>query len=200
MRPVCGPEGVIHVEVRQRRELRREGRVVLLLLRVEPQVLEQDDLVVRMRLRHGCARRFADAVGGKNDRAPEQLGEARNHRREAVLGHGLAFRATEVRGEDDGCALLERVPDRGQRCPDARVVANHTVFDRHVEVDADEDALAGEIEIFDGEFHHGLQAPGSRLSALRRCRARAARRGKEVKKRLGGMGPRLRPGVAGLKP
>ena len=165
VRPVRGPERVIHVEVRQRRELRRERRIVLLLLGVEPQVLEQHHLVVCVRLRHGRARRFADAVGGEDDRAPEQLRQARDHRREAVLGHRLAFRAPEVRGEDDRGALFERVPDRRQRCADAGVVADHAVLDRHVEVDADEDTLAGEIEIFDGEFHHTgsrLRAPGSR--------------------------------------
>ncbi len=180
VRPVRGSERVIHVEVRQRRQLRRERRIVLLLLGVEPQVLQQHDLLVCVRLRHGRARRFADAVGGEDHRAPDQLRQARDHWRKAVLGHRLAFRATEVRGENDRGALFEGVPDRRQRCADAGVVANHAVLDGYVEVDADEDTLAGQIEIFDGEFHHTgsrLQAPGSWLPAVRPCRARAARGG-----------------------
>jgi hypothetical protein len=63
-----------------------------------------------------------------------------------------------VRGEDDlGLAALEGVFDGGQRGHDARVVGDFlAVFgERHVEVDADEDALVGQIDVADGELGHG---------------------------------------------
>ncbi len=73
------------------------------------------------------------------------------------LGIGLAFRSPEMRRQDDRGALVERVLDRRQRRADARVVGNRAVLDRHVEVHADEDALAGEIEIRDAPRQ--LRAP-----------------------------------------
>ena len=60
-------------------------------------------------------------------------------------------------GEDDGRALIERVPDRRQRRLDARVVADSTVLERDVEVHAYEDALALEIEILDRQFGHSSE-------------------------------------------
>ena len=50
--------------------------------------------------------------------------------------------------------LLERVADGRQRRADARVVADHAVLQRHVEVDADEHALALQVEVADRELRH----------------------------------------------
>ena len=47
------------------------------------------------------------------------------------------------------------VRDGGHRGPDARVVLDLAVLDGHVEVDADQDALALRVEVADGELVHG---------------------------------------------
>src|SRR5215207_2926961 len=44
-------------------------------------------------------------------------------------------------------ALVEQVSDRRQRGAHARVVGYAPVLERHVEVDADEDALAGHVRL-----------------------------------------------------
>jgi hypothetical protein len=42
---------------------------------------------------------------------------------------------------------VEQEPERRQRGADARVVGNPPVVERHVEVDADEDALPGDVRV-----------------------------------------------------
>ena len=66
-------EGVIDVDVGQRRELGGKRRVVLFFGGVEPQVLEQDD-AAGMGGNH-LGSRAADAVGGKRDGPAEQAGQ-----------------------------------------------------------------------------------------------------------------------------
>ena len=74
VRPMRGAEGVVDVLIEAGCELLREGGVVLLLLRVEPEVLQQEDLAglegVDLR-----ANRVTDAVRGQLDRDAEKLGE-----------------------------------------------------------------------------------------------------------------------------
>ena len=76
------------------------------------------------------------------------------HRLQAELRRRLALRPAEVRGENHRRALVERVLNRRQRRGDARVVGDRAVLERHVEVDADEDTLAAQIEILDRVFVH----------------------------------------------
>ncbi len=62
----------------------------------------------------------------------------------------FAFRSAKMRREDHARALLDRVLNRRQRCCYARVVVNLPVFDGNVEVDANKNALATKLEIFNG--------------------------------------------------
>ena len=97
---------------------RHEGRVVALLTRVEPEVLQQLD-------------------------ARRQLGQALAHRRHRVLR--VRAGPSAARG---GCRPRPCAPcscsqrDRGQRGADAEVVDDAPVLQRHVEVGADEHPLA----------------------------------------------------------
>ena len=75
----------------------------------------------------------------------EQLAEPRLDRRQRERGIG-ALRAAQV-GQSTtlGGAALEEELERRQRRADARVVGDAAVLERHVEVDADEDALARDV-------------------------------------------------------
>ena len=102
VRAVRRAERVVHVDVGERRQLRRERRVVLLLLRVEAEVLEQDDLAARRARASTAACAVApDAVVGERHRAAEQLRERAATGCDGVLWVRLALRPAEVRGEDD---------------------------------------------------------------------------------------------------
>ena len=120
--PVRRAERVVHVDVQVVGELAREGRIVRRLARVEARVLEQPYARVGLEL--------AQPFGNRRD-AKRRI---------------LALRPAEVRAEHDlRGAALEQQPDRGERRPDARVVGDPRVLERDVEVDPDEDALAGDV-------------------------------------------------------
>ena len=68
VRAVRRAEGVVDVDVGERRELPGERGVVRLLARVEAEVLEEEDAARRQR-RDGLRRFGADAVGRERDAA-----------------------------------------------------------------------------------------------------------------------------------
>ena len=57
--------------------------------------------------------------------------------------------------EDDASIVLDEVVDGGQGSLDAGGVANDAILDRHVEVNADENALAVDIDVADGLLGKG---------------------------------------------
>ena len=61
-----------------------------------------------------------------------------------------------MRSEDQAGAFLNGHAQCGERFANARVVGDDAVLERDVEVHADKNALAAEIEIIDGELVHGL--------------------------------------------
>ncbi len=61
-----------------------------------------------------------------------------------------------MRSQNQAAALFDGQLQRGQRFADARVVGDDAVLEWHVEVHADENALAAEVEIVDGQFRHGF--------------------------------------------
>ena len=81
------------------------------------------------RERHVGAEEFAEARGGRGE------GEGR------VRG---ALGAAQVRGDDHPGARLGERLDGGQDGADAAVVGDGRAVERHVEVGADEDPLAGD--------------------------------------------------------
>jgi hypothetical protein len=76
------------------------------------------------------------------------------HRTKTVFLDTLSLGPSKVRSENYACLLLGRVLNRRQRSPYARVVVNLAIFNGNVEVDANEDAFATKIEIFDRELSH----------------------------------------------
>ena len=147
---VRSTERVVDVGVVAVDELRDECGVVALLPRVEPQVLEQLD-------------------------AGRELREPRPHGRHRVAVVGLALRPAEVTARGDARAALDEPLDRGQRGADAEVVDDLAVVERHVEVSAQEHALARDVgQVFEErELQVGRRVSGSQ----RRRRARGRRGG-----------------------
>ena len=155
-------------------ELAGEGEPLLVglrgLARVEAQVLEHGDLAVAER-GDGLLRGGADGVGREGDLLAEQLAEAAHDRAEGVLLLGLALGAAEVGDHRDPGTGLDEPGEGGQRGADAAVVGDRGAVQRHVEIGADEHALAAQLsERIDGLQHCG--AP----SGVRPRDAGAARR------------------------
>jgi hypothetical protein len=121
------PERVVHEQVGSVGELVGEARVVLRLTRMKAGVLEDGD----PRIVQECAQMLLDG--------PQREGRI------------LPLRPAEMRAEPDFLrAAVEQEPDRRQRRADARVVRHSPVLQRHVEVDAREHALAGDVGVPDG--------------------------------------------------
>lgn len=57
--------------------------------------------------------------------------------------------------EDDASVVLNEIVDGGQGSLDTGGVANDAILDRHVEVNADENALAVDIDVADGLLGKG---------------------------------------------
>ena len=159
VRAVSGPEGVVHVGVAERGQLAREDRVVVGLSPFPPGVLEHEHgaglepVDASAHLRADYLRRLVDV-------RVDQLGQPRGHRRERGL-RIASLRSAEMRAEHQPDALLQQQLDRRQGGPDARVVRHPPALERHVEIDACEDRLAGRY----------VQVPDSPLAEHLRRRA-----------------------------
>ena len=99
-----------------------------------------------------------DAVIEKRHGPAEEFLQLRGDGLERELGDLLAIGPAEVRHEHHRRALFQSKLDRRQRRDDALGIGDGTgnLVLRDVEIDAHEDALAGEVEVADGfEFWHG---------------------------------------------
>jgi hypothetical protein len=149
-------EGVVHVDVAESSELLGEGWVVGFFFWVEAEVFKQQGLA-RLEVAGQLDGHGADAVGGEGDvfvGVKDVVEEHTQPRGDGLEAHGvdvLALRPPKVRGENDLGLAAERVLDSGDGLADASVVGDGAIFgERHVEVDTDEDTLAGEIEVANG--------------------------------------------------
>ena len=152
-------ERIIYVDIREAGEGRGKVGLVLFLFRVKAKILEENDAISRAsRLVYGRFRALADAVLSKGDRSPEKLRKPRGYRPKAELRCHGSLRPAEVAGErDHRRTVIQRVLDRRNRGADACVVADASLFERDVEVDADEDPLTLQIEVFDRQLSQMCQ-------------------------------------------
>ncbi|OQB36208.1 MAG: hypothetical protein BWY06_02892 [Candidatus Latescibacteria bacterium ADurb.Bin168] len=115
MRTVCGTERVIHVHVAQLCESGGKFRIIRLLLLVETKVFQQYDAAVF----HSCndsLRLLAYAVWRQFDRFTKDFRQPSRHRRQALLGIGLAFRASQMGHENEFSTPVDDPTDRFQSC------------------------------------------------------------------------------------
>src|SRR5262249_21234465 len=92
----------------------------------------------------------------------------RRHRAQAVLVSTLTFWTAQVRSENYPRPALSGVLDCRNRRADASVVFDLAIFDGYVEIDSNEAALAGEVEVADGKLSHcRLPIADRRLSSWR---------------------------------
>jgi hypothetical protein len=133
-------EGIVHVDIAEVGHLPCQAVIVPLLPGVEAGVLEQDHrpgLDPVERLSRGLPRRLLD----ETDRLAKQLLQAYRHRLQRVLGLRLALRAPEVGEQDRGGTGFQEGPQGRKGGPDAAVVADPALLQRHVVVDPHEHPL-----------------------------------------------------------
>jgi len=145
------PEGVVDVELAQRRQLPGEFRVVFRFARVEAHVLQHHDLAIMQRLHHGLHRR-TNAVVQMAHRTCDQLAQPLRQGSRSVGLIDLAVRPAEVRHQDDACVALDEVLNGRNRLADSGIVDDPAALHRDVEVDADQHALTGDVDVADSGF------------------------------------------------
>ena len=130
---------------------------------MEAQVLEQQHLAGFKLARH-FAGDFANAIRGEAHVfcgahvLVDQLAQPVDNGAQRVFRIRFSLGAAEVRGEDDLGVVAQGVLDGGQRGDDARVVGDFlAVFrERHVKVDANENALVLKFDVANGELGHDV--------------------------------------------
>ena len=141
---VSGGEGVIDIDVAELGEFVDMGRVVLLLALMEASVLEQEHVAIL----HfgdrvvGC---LADAVGCEGDGSLDDVGDRRGDGLQRIGLVRATFGAAEMRKQNDLAALVRNLRDGRCNALDARRVGHATVLRRNIEIDAQQNALAGQV-------------------------------------------------------
>ena len=120
-----------------------EGRVVLLLARVEAGVLEEKHVAV-LQGADGLGCGLADAVIGEGHGLAEVLRDRFRDRLQGFL-RVASLRAAEMGEKDHLPALVGDLPDGGKDALDARRVRDPAVLHRDVEVDPDENAFSLDV-------------------------------------------------------
>src|SRR5690242_18921888 len=127
------------------RELLGESFIVLFFFRMETDVFEKQDAAVAELL----ASRFrvgTNAVLGEIHGTLQQILERCSYWCERIFGIGAALRSAEVGRQNQACSLLNCQTKGWKRLAYPRVVTYTPFLERNVEVHADEDALAAQVE------------------------------------------------------
>ena len=148
VRAVRGRERVVDPDVAELGQLGDEGRIVLLFLLVEAGVLQAEDVAVLHR-RDGLGRGLADAVVGEGDRLLDHLRQRGGDGLQRILGVA-ALRPAEMREQDHLAALVGDLGDGRRDALEPGRVGDAAVFHGHVEVDAQQHALALHVDVIEG--------------------------------------------------
>ena len=126
---------------------------------MEAHVLEQHERALGRRLDRR-ADTVADALVELDDRHAEQLGQAHAHDVDAQVLDHLALGPTQVHQADRAPTRVQDRTQGGQGRADARVIGDlPRAIAGHVEVDAAEDPLAGQLEVGQGRDREAHLAP-----------------------------------------
>jgi len=146
--PVRGAERIHNVHIAKCCVFLRQRFVVLALADIHPAVLQQDQLP-------GLHRDTIDPVADQRDLTPQMFRQPLRDRCERLLRTPHAFLwPPQMRSHHHGRAFLQRQTQRRQRRKNALLGRDPTVLHRHVEVFADQHALAGEVEVGHAEDGH----------------------------------------------
>jgi len=122
-----------------------------LLLGIETQVFEQHHLAGLEVCSH-LSGLLAHAVAGKHHLHAQAFLDGGDDLLQRELGIGILLGTSQVRHQDDRAALFEHLLDGGDRRTDAGIVRHLALLvEGHVEIHADDRALAFEIVIVDCE-------------------------------------------------
>ena len=167
--PMGGAEGVVHVQIGERRQPPGQLRVVARLARLEAAVLEHQH-VARARAVEPCARPPGPTTAGASATSePSNSTEPRRDRghRERRVD---SLRPPQVRDEHQRRAALAQQLDGRQRAANPRVVLDLAVGERDVEVDPHQHPLPLHGCIPDARLVEAQRGPDRRRLRLEHLR------------------------------
>src|SRR6267142_4314059 len=154
MLTVSGAEGVANENaVTERRELLRESFVIFFFVGMEADVFQYEHFPVAQGLALAFGAR-TDTIQGKGDRLAEQLFQFLGGGPQRIFWIRAAFGPAEMRSKHEPGALFNGESQCRKSFADASVVGDDAVFQGNVEIHADENAFAAEVEVVDGELGH----------------------------------------------
>ncbi len=139
--PMRGAERVVDIGISEASQTSSELGVIRLLSGVKTQVLQKQDLS-GTQTRDRLLGLRPDAVLDEPNRAAERFGEGHRHGRQRVLGVFLSPGLSQMRSADDPGSSLPGQSHGRQRFADSCGVGHTAVFERHVEVDPQEQAFS----------------------------------------------------------
>jgi hypothetical protein len=148
-----GPEGIVDVELRGRRELFRERGIVRFFTGRETKIL-QKQYVAGSKLADGLIDGRAHGLAYELHASSKEGRKVLANRLQAEFGLRFSFGPAEERGDHERSVPLEEKSQRGKRFPDAGVVGDGPVLERHVEVGANEDPASLDVEVRNAQLLH----------------------------------------------
>ena len=136
---VSSAEGVVDEDVGVGSKLLCEGLVVLLLLRVETNILEENDISL-LHGSYGSGDGLTDAVRHKSHRLAKELCKTRGDGGKREFCLEATFRSAQVGRKDDLGALAGQVFDGGDSTSDTGIISDNSLLKGDVKVSADEDS------------------------------------------------------------
>src|ERR1700682_1248188 len=120
---------------------------------MKPQIFQKQHVP----LKHSFAAIFgirSHAVVCDLYRLAKQLRQCGGYRTKRKLRIGAPLGTPKMRAKPHACALFYSCVYRGKRFTNSRMVRYSSIAYRYIEVDANEYALAAQIQIADGDFSH----------------------------------------------
>ena len=144
MGAVGSGEGIVDENIAIGRQILGKIRIVLFFLFVEPRVLETDNIAV-LHLAHCGSGRSANAIRSETNRLPDNGRNGSRYRLQRHARVRAIFWAAKMREKYDFRALAGKLQNRRRHPLNARRVAHFAVLHRHIEIDAQQYALARDI-------------------------------------------------------
>ena len=149
-----GRERVVDPEVAELGECGDEVGIVLLFALMEARILQTKN-IARLHRADRSLRLVADAILGEGDWTADDLRGRCRDRSQRLLGVRSLW-AAEMREQDDLAAFVGDFGDGRLDALDAGRVRHRAVFHRHVEINAQQDALVLDVGVVEGtESRHG---------------------------------------------
>src|SRR6185437_8750095 len=139
-------ERIVDVVLSQTRQLLRELLVIRLFFRVKTQILQQQGLTLLEFSRHffcfgPYALRTETHIFSARQFAVQQHAQPLGYGLKTHFRIGLTLRTSQVRGENQACAVAEGILDGRQGLTNASVVHDAPIIEWYVEINSHEDAM-----------------------------------------------------------